>query len=119
MVRMSPTDGIGFASGIMLADLDLWRGKIADDKTGKAFAAALAKLVKSTNADVVGEELKKVPKPYDEDHPRGDLLRHKGFQVRFLEKTPSSISSPSFVEWCGDRLVKMADVHRWLVENLV
>lgn len=118
MVRMSPTDGIGFASGVVLADLDLWREKIADDKTGKLFAAELAKLVKSTKAEVVGEGLKKVPKPYGEDHPRGDLLRHKGFQVRFSEKIPSSISSPTFVDWCADRLVKMADVHRWLVENL-
>lgn len=118
MVRVSPADGIGFASGIAFADLDLWRERIADDKTGEVFAAELAKLVKSTKAEVVGEGLKKVPKPYDEDHPRGDLLRHKGFQVRFSEKTPSSISSPSFVDWCTGRLVRMADVHRWLVENL-
>jgi len=118
MVRVSPKEGVGFASGIMLADIDLWREKIADDKTGTAFATELAKIVKSTKAEVVGEGLKKVPKPYADDHPRGDLLRHKGFQVRFSEKTPSSISSPSFVDWCVDRLAKMADVHRWLVENL-
>lgn len=118
MVRMSPADGVGFASGMFLHDLDLWRSKIDDDKTGKAFAADLSQLVKSTKAEVVGEGLKRVPKPYAEDHPRGDLLRHKGFQVRWLEDTPKSISSVKFVDWCANRLVKLADVHHWLVQNL-
>ena len=117
MIRLSPSDGVGFASGVMLADLDLWRERI-DDKAGAAFATQLGKLVKLTKAEVVGQELKKVPKPYAEDHPRRDLLRHKGFQVRWAEDGSSAMESADFVEWCAGRLVKAADVHRWLVANL-
>lgn len=118
MIRMSPADGVGFASGMYLHDLDLWRDKIDNKKTGEAFADDLTRLVKATRAEVVGEGLKRVPKPYDEDHPRGDLLRHKGFQVRWLEDTPKSITSAKFVDWCTNRLAKVSDVHRWLVDNI-
>ncbi len=61
-VRLHPLDGVGFASGAVLADLDRWRASI--DADGDAFAAALQDLVNATKAEVVGEGLKKVPKPY-------------------------------------------------------
>ena len=117
MVRLSPREGVGFAAGVALADLDRWRRRI-DDDAGAAFAKALATLVEATDAEVVGQALKKVPKPYADDHPRADLLRHKGFQVRWPERIPKSVERMGFVDWCADRLVKTADVHRWLVSNL-
>lgn len=115
-VRMSPTDGVGFASGINITDLDRWR--VAIDEEGALFAAELAALAKTTKADVVGEGLKKVPKPYPEDHPRADLLRHKGFQVRWIKKTPKSITTAKFAEWCAGELERTSAVHHWLVEHL-
>ena len=115
-VRMSPSDGIGFASGIMLRSFDRWREAV--DSEGEPFAAELAALVKTTKADVVGEGLKKVPKPYPEDHPRGDLLRHKGFQVRWIKKTPKSITTKKFADWCATELERTSVVHHWLVEHL-
>ena len=120
MVRMHPTDGIGFASGMNFGDVAAWREAVASDKTGPAIADAIAAVVADTGADVVGEGLKKVPKPFDPDHPRGDLLRHKGLQVRFIEKTPkrSIIGSADFADWTVDRLVKLADIHTWLVAHL-
>lgn len=118
MVRVHPTDGIGFAAGMNFASVDTWRAKVADDKTGKPLADAIAALVKDTGADVVGEGLKKVPKPFDPDHERGDLLRHKALQVRFVEKTPKAIHKPAFVDWCAQQLDRTADIHHWLVHNM-
>ncbi len=118
MVRVHPTDGIGFATGMNFADIDAWRTAVADDSTGAALASSIGEVVKSTKADVVGEGLKKVPKPFDADHPRGDLLRHKGLQVRFVDQTPKSIHSAKFVDWCGTRLGRLGDIHHWLVANL-
>lgn len=115
-VRMSPNDGVGFASGVNIADVDRWRTAI--DKDGARFASDLASLVKTTKAEVVGEGLKRVPKPYPDDHPRADLLRHKGFQVRWVKPVPKSIASASFVGWCVGELERAADVHMWLVEQL-
>ncbi len=115
-VRMSPSDGIGFASGVNITDLDRWR--VAIDEEGAPFAKELAALAKTTKAEVAGEGLKKVPKPYPEDHPRADLLRHKGFQVRWIKKTPKSITTTKFANWCASELERTSAVHHWLVEHL-
>jgi uncharacterized protein (TIGR02453 family) len=115
-VRMSPTDGIGFASGIMISNVDRWRTAI--DENGQPFANDLGALVKAVGADVAGEGLKKVPKPYNEDHPRGDLLKHKGFQVRWSKKAPASITKPAFAPWCAGELERSSKIHHWLVEYL-
>lgn len=114
-VRMSPSDGIGFASGINISNVDQWRSAI--DEHGAPLAAALDELMTDAKAEVAGQGLKKVPKPYAEDHPRGDLLRHKGFQVRWVKKTPKSITTPKFADWCATELERASSVHHWLVKH--
>lgn len=115
-VRISPTDGVGFASGIALHKFDRWREAI--DEHGEPFAVELDALVRKTKADVAGEALKKVPKPYAQDHPRGDLLRHKGFQVRWMKKTPKVITTAKFADWCATELERTTSIHKWLVAHL-
>ncbi len=118
MLRVHPTDGVGIATGIGFDDVKRWR-ELVDSDAGADLDAAIKKLVSRTGADVVGEGLKKVPKPYDPDHPRGDLLRHKGLQVRWIPKRKAPINSPKLVDWCGDELAKAQEVHSWLVDHLV
>lgn len=115
-VRISP-DGVGFATGVIPADLDRWRAAVAGD-AGADLTDAIAGTVKATKAEVVGQELKRVPAPYEADHPRGDLLRHKMLQVRWLRPLPGSVSKPSFAGWCVGQLEHALPIHRWLVENL-
>lgn len=117
MVRVHPDDGVGFSTGAGLADLDRWR-ELIDGEPGADLAAAVDHVVKATGADVVGEGLKRVPKPYPADHPRADLLRHKGLQVRWIPDDHPDLTEPSIVDWCADQLTIGADVHRWLVDNL-
>ena len=52
------------------------RAAVAADRSGKELVAIVADLRKK-GYDVEGQELKRVPPPYPQDHPRGDLLRHK------------------------------------------
>ena len=52
------------------------REAIAADRSGKQLVAIVAELRKK-GYDVEGQELKRVPPPYPQDHPRADLLRHK------------------------------------------
>src|SRR6266436_4498800 len=49
---------------------------IAADRSGKEHAKIVTAL-RDKGYDVEGQELKRVPPPYPQDHPRGDLLRHK------------------------------------------
>ncbi|MGI9603656.1 MAG: DUF2461 domain-containing protein, partial [Acidimicrobiales bacterium] len=98
-VRMASND-VGLATGVMLTPraLERWREAIDDNGSGPALADAVSHLVTTKQAEVVGLELKRVPKPYPADHPRGDLLRHKWLQIRWLEPMPDSVGSPAFVD---------------------
>ena len=79
-VHLSAT-GLFVGAGIyhMASDqLERYRSAVADDKSGAALASVVADLRKA-GLDVVGHEtLKTAPKGYPKDHPRVDLLRHKG-----------------------------------------
>ncbi len=112
-------EGIGYATGAPIMDVDRWRALVADEATGSALADALAALGHGRDLDIDGQGYKKVPKPHAEDHPRADLLRHKmGLQARWLEPIPDSFGAAAFVDHCTERLVACADVHRWFVDHL-
>lgn len=113
---------VGFASGIAFTpDIrDAWRAAIG----GKA-GEPLAKLLRSLSAsqakhsfEIDGPLLKRVPKPWDQEHPREELLRRTGFQVRFMEALPASAQTARFPQWCAKRLSKLVAVHTWLATEL-
>ncbi|HET7338415.1 MAG TPA: DUF2461 domain-containing protein [Candidatus Dormibacteraeota bacterium] len=58
------------------AELKKLRQAVAADKSGKELVRIVTEL-RDMGYDVWGQELKRVPPPYPQDHPRGDLLRHK------------------------------------------
>lgn len=58
------------------AQLKNLRTAVASDRSGKDLVAIVDALRKK-GYDVEGQELKRVPSPYAQDHPRADLLRHK------------------------------------------
>ncbi len=116
-VRLSP-ESVGFAAGSAFASVDRWRELIDEESSGAPLVAAIDRLTGRHDVDVAGAELKRVPAPYAQDHPRGDLLRHKMLQVRWPEPLPPDVVRPAFVDWCAERLDELAEVHRWLVGNL-
>jgi uncharacterized protein (TIGR02453 family) len=73
----------GLAAGagyyVMMPDqLDQYRRAVDDDKSGEELVRIAAALTKA-KIDVTGHDtLKTAPKGYPKDHPRIDLLRHKG-----------------------------------------
>jgi hypothetical protein len=79
---------------------------------------ALLKAHANHSVEVAGEQLKNVPSPWDDEHPRAELLRRTAFQIRFRERPPASLVKPSFAEWCAERLRQLLPVHRWLVAEL-
>jgi len=61
-------------------DVAKYRKKVAADATGTQLATVVKKLQKSGYL-LGGEELKRVPAPWPQDHPRADLLRRKSLYV--------------------------------------
>jgi len=57
-------------------DITKYRKKVAADSTGVPLAAIVAKLEK-LGYEIGGEDLKRVPSGFPQDHPRARLLRHK------------------------------------------
>ncbi len=113
------SEQVGFATGAMIDSVDRWRELVADETTGPVLASALADLAKGRDLEVDGQSYKRVPKPFAEEHPRADLLRHKsGIQARWIEPIPPSVNNEGFVDFCADQLRAGETVHRWLVDHL-
>lgn len=107
-------------SGIyMFPDKELlhhWREAVDDDEFGESLEAAAAE-VEAAGLQIGGAGLKRVPRGYDKEHPRGRWLKHKGLTVGTgsLERPPE-LYSEALVDWCMERFVLMEPVHAWLRE---
>ena len=51
------------------------------------------------------EKLKRVPPPYPQDHPRAELLKHKGLAVMAQPKDNVS-GSRQFLDWAEAQLAR-------------
>ncbi len=115
-------NGVGFASG-MAFDPPVgarWQAAVGGD-AGKALDAHLKALqdrYPESELDIAGKSLAKVPKPWEVDHPRSDLLRLTGFQVRFQRPLPGVIDKAEFVGWCAQVWKVLLPIHRWLFQHL-
>jgi len=115
-------DRVGFASGLAFdpKQRDRWRDAVGG-KAGEGLARAIRKVelgARKHFVEVAGDALKQVPAPWEADHPRADLLRMKGFQIRFAEPLPRNVEKPAFVGWCATRLRRLLPIHNWLVNEL-
>ena len=74
-------NGLAAASGMhgmAPGQLDRYRRAVADDRSGPGLEQAI-RAVERRSIEVHGHDsLKTVPKGYPSDHPRAELLRHKG-----------------------------------------
>ncbi|MBU0514287.1 MAG: DUF2461 domain-containing protein [Proteobacteria bacterium] len=99
--------------------LDVYRAAVDDGKTGAALTRIVTKIESAGDYGVGGEHYKRVPRGFDPDHKRGDLLRHNGLAAAIQSKIPQELYSPALVDWCLERYRVMAPLHRWLRDNVV
>ncbi len=96
------------------ADLEKYRRAVAGDSDGEELVAILSGM-----AAKPGEpDLKRVPAPYPADHPRGDLLRHKGLNVWQDLTGAELIASPDLVDAVMTVFEQLDPVNVWLTEVL-
>lgn len=116
------SSSVGFASGVAFtpAIRERWRAAVGG-AGGARFASLLDELRKRHarhELEVAGDALRRVPPPWTDEHPRAELLRKTGFQVRFRIPLPREAERPEFAPWCAERLSELLPTHRWLVEHL-
>ena len=98
--------------------LAAYRAAVDDDLTGEALETAIGEAKMLRGVTLGGLAYKRVPRGYDADHPRADLLRHGALYVSGEWKLPRIASSPRFVGWTAERLERLAVVERWLTAVL-
>jgi uncharacterized protein (TIGR02453 family) len=95
-----------------------WRKLVGADKTGAPLAALLAKATKAKLAIGAHEVLQRVPKPFDAEHPRAELLRHKGLTVEFPAIPRGLIHKPALTGWLVAQAKAAAPLVTWLAKHL-
>jgi len=110
-----------FAVGTWQVDKDLLpllRQRFADDRWGGRLQKLLDGLLKEGYVTHAHEELKRVPAPYPQDHPRAELLKHKGLSVSVPEIPEELMPGPELLDWMSERMHKAAPVANWLEDAL-
>jgi uncharacterized protein (TIGR02453 family) len=96
-------------------DLARFRAAVADEARGKELAKILAKLEKNGFSIESHGELKRVPKGFDPEHPRADLLKYKGLVATFPKFPAGILASPKLVGWLVKGSKDVAPLVEWLV----
>ncbi len=93
-----------------------YREAVAAGKLGSALQAALDEVRAAGEYEVGGEHYKRVPRGYDPEHPRADLLRYNSLFASSPPIPKKVLTSADLVDECFDHAVRLAPVHKWLVK---
>ena len=84
------------------------------DERGDAVAADLRTLVRAGYEIGAHETLQRVPRGFDPEHPRADLLKRKGLIVAFPPVPHVQLVSRTLVGWLVARAKRVVPVVAWL-----
>lgn len=101
--------------GFDKAMLAAYRQAVADDELGSELTAALASVRAAGEYRINGEHYKRVPRGFDREHPRADLLRFNTLYVSSPGISPAELTSPNLVDAVMDYCHNAAPVQQWLV----
>ncbi len=94
--------------------LERYRAAVADTKTGPKLAAAVDAVRKQRYAVESRDALKRVPRGFDADHPRAELLKLKGMHVVREFGAPKWLHSAAAREKIVSAWRDAKPVNRWL-----
>ncbi len=95
--------------------LEAYRRAVADPKKGPALEKAL-KTVEKKGYEIGGRHYKRVPRGFEPDHPRADLLRHNGVHAGLDLDIPKAFFGPELTDLVYGHYKKLAEMHRWLLD---
>lgn len=99
------------------SDLVSFRKAVAAKGFGEKIAAIVSAL-RTKGYEVAGQELKRVPSPNPQDHPRGDLLRHKRLIYWQRWAIEPWIATPKALDRVRVAWVDGRDLEGWLSRHL-
>jgi uncharacterized protein (TIGR02453 family) len=113
--------GLAAGSGmyVMAPDqLDRYRTAVVEDSTGRALEQVIAELRKQ-DIDVHGRDsLKSTPRGFSPDHPRVELLRHKGLVAWKEWPVEPWLATPAAKTRVAEFLVACRPLGQWLTKHV-
>ena len=102
----------GFDKSMLAA----YREAVDDDRLGTELETALEAVRGADAYEIRGEHYKRVPRGYEKDHPRADLLRYNALYASSPGIEPAVLGSAGLVDVVMDYCQAMASVEQWLVK---
>ncbi len=96
--------------------LTAYREAVVDDKLGSELETAISQVQAAGDYQVSGQHYKRVPRGYDKDHPRADLLRHNTLAGSAPKLETAVVTSPALLDICFEHFKNMAPLQQWLVK---
>jgi uncharacterized protein (TIGR02453 family) len=94
-----------------------FRTAVAGDRTGRELVAIVAALRKK-GYEIGGQELKRVPPPHPQDHPRGELLKHKRLIYWKTWPIEAWVATPQAREKVAKAWRDGAELNTWLAKHM-
>ncbi len=95
--------------------LEAYRQAVVDDKLGVELEQVIAQVQAAGDYVIGGEQYKRVPRGYDADHPRAELLKYKGLHASSPQFDVEIVTTPELVDVCYAHCKAMAPLQQWLV----
>jgi uncharacterized protein (TIGR02453 family) len=112
-------DGLDLMTGLFAFPpplLDAYRAAVADERRGRTLEEVLTQVRLAGPYELAGEQSKRVPAGFPPDHPRADLLRHRGLYAASPRIPAERVGEPSLVETGFGHFEAMAPLYRWLAD---
>ena len=93
------------------------RAAVADDATGPRLVAVLTKL-EEQGWGVGGDRLVRVPKPYDKDHPRAELLKAKSLAANRPFEPAEWLHEPECYQRVAAAWRQLGQLNDWLARHV-
>ena len=94
--------------------LDRYRRAVADDRSGAELVAIVDRIAATGIEITAHETLKTAPRGYPKDHPRIELLRHKGLVTWKEWPAGAWLGTPAAKDRVVDFLRTSAPLRAWL-----
>jgi uncharacterized protein (TIGR02453 family) len=92
-----------------------YRVAVAEDASGRRLVKVLAGLA---HWQRIGDRLKRLPKPFEADHPRADLLHHKSLAVGLRFEPAEWLHTPECRERVAAAWREVSPLNAWLEQHV-
>lgn len=116
-------ESFGFGAGFWAfgkPEIERYREAVQSVTALAELNSALAD-AKKVGCELEEPELKRVPRPFDQDHPAGEWLRRKGLVARTLDSPPygDRLSGAKALEPIAAVMHALAPLNRWIQQHVM